>query len=66
MIACYVKLGNIKKIGSPDSTITYHLLLMEGYDSVEIHLVTGVEFVVYNSDQVSIRKVNKKRIWHFW
>lgn len=62
MIACYVKLGNIKKIGGPDSTITYHSLLMEGYDFVEIHLVTGVEFVEYDSDQVSIRKVNK----HFW
>jgi hypothetical protein len=56
------KLGNIKKIGGPDSTITYHSLLMEGYGFVEIHRVTGVEFVEYDSDQVSIRKVNK----HFW
>lgn len=30
VIACYVKLGNIKKIGGPDSTITYHSLLMDG------------------------------------
>lgn len=66
MIVCDVKLGNVKRISSRDSSITYTSLLMEGYDSVEIHRTTGIEYAVYNSDQVKNRKVNKKRMWQKW
>ena len=58
ILTCLVRLGRIKRI-SPygDSSIRYHQLLREGYDSVYFPREgsrSGVELVVYSSVQVTI------------
>ena len=53
ILECFVKLGRVKEIPETgDSSISFDSLLREGYDSVKIPRSGGVEYVVYNSDQV--------------
>ena len=54
ILQCRVRLGNIKRITSPDPSICFTQLQQEGYDSIEIGGRRGVEHVVYNSDQVDV------------
>ena len=55
ILTCRVKLGNVKSISaSGDTTITFTNLINQGYDSVRIPRTNGEEFLVYNSDQVSV------------
>ena len=52
-LACDVALGRVKRIPpAGDSTITYHSLKRDGYDSVLIPRSNGDEYVVYNGNQV--------------
>ena len=53
VLRCTVKLGNIKKISKYGQRgITFQSLLKEGYDSVLIPRDNGLEYVVYNEDQI--------------
>jgi hypothetical protein len=60
ILECTVAVGKVKEIGpGGDSTITYNSLLKDGYHSVKITgRTSGIEYVVYNWDQViAIRKL---------
>lgn len=58
LLTCRVNLGNLKTISEDgDTSLTFSKLLNEGYDSVLIRRVRGVEYVVYNYDQVQILEV---------
>ena len=49
-----VCLGNVKHIFSNDEHITFTKLRAEGFDSVKTtYFQSGVEYIVYNFDQVS-------------
>jgi hypothetical protein len=62
MFTCSVSLGNSRVIGPHgDSTVTFQNLLQSGYDSVTILRPGGTEYVVYNSDQVRILKLDLLR-----
>jgi len=53
VLLCRVHLGRVKTISaSGDSSITFTSLQREGYDSVLIPRQNGMEYVVYNCDQV--------------
>ena len=53
-----VKMGRTKHVNGGDGGITYDRLQREGYDSVTIHgRASGIEYVVYNRDQVQIVRV---------
>ena len=54
MLTCKVRLGAVKVIlPSGDRSMTFAKLQAQGYDSVVIHRLGGVERVVYKSDQVT-------------
>ena len=59
ILECTVAVGSIKTVGSSPPDFTFSGLRSEGYDSVKITgRASGVEYVVYNSDQVlSIREL---------
>jgi len=53
-LAAKVKLGRVKDVVNQDSSASFASLSAEGYDSVRINgRSSGVEYVVYNWDQVS-------------
>ena len=53
ILKCQVRLGKIYTVGqNGNPSITHQSLLKSGYDSVKIPRLGGVEYVVYNSDQV--------------
>ena len=55
---CRVKMGNTKEVMGGDGGITFGTLESEGYDSVTIRgRRTGIEYVVYNCDQVETVRV---------
>ena len=64
-LACDVALGRVKRI-SPDgdSTITYHSLKRDGYDSVLIPRSNGNEYVIYNGNQV--KHIYRSDSWTWW
>jgi len=54
ILAAKVKLGRVKDVVNQDSSASFASLSAEGYDSVRINgRSSGVEYVVYNWDQVS-------------
>ena len=60
MIVASVCLGNVKTIPSTgDPSITFQSLTEEGFDSVLIPRSNGDEYVVYNSDQVTVVEVDE-------
>ncbi len=60
MFTCSVLLGNSRVLGpAGDSTVTFQNLLENGYDSVTIMRPGGTEYVVYNSDQVTILRLER-------
>lgn len=60
LITCKVRLGNVKTLPQIDSSVTFNSLFKEGYDSVLLSGVsTGLEYVVYNCDQVYIMEVKE-------
>lgn len=53
ILQAQVRLGRIKTVSLSHSSITFSSLLAEGYDSVCVSgRASGLEFVVYNKDQV--------------
>jgi len=59
MITCDVQLGNVLEMKTNDNSITFDHLLGREYDSVKIVRRTGVEYVVYSSDQVDILDIRE-------
>jgi len=60
ILKCLVKLGNTKTIHvNGDNTINFLGLLTQSYDSVLIPRPGGIEYVVYNYDQVIIVSDNR-------
>eukprot|EP01084_Bolivina_argentea_P082087 148650_1 len=55
IIECRVKLGNIKTVNkNGNQNVSYSSLTQSGYDSVCIPRDNGYEYVVYNTDQITI------------
>ena len=55
VLTCEVRLGRVKEISySGDYSITSESLRREGFDSVMIPRSAGHEYVVYQSDQVTV------------
>jgi hypothetical protein len=49
-----VSLGNIKHLDVLDNNANFHDLLNEGFDSIKTnYFQSGVEYIVYNFDQVA-------------
>merc|ERR1711998_210914 len=57
ILRCEVKLGRVLKLGHRgDCSMTYTKLKKMGYDSVMISRAGGMEYVVYNHEQVYPRE----------
>jgi len=65
VVEAEVKLGKTKEVSKPgllnylvgSHKFTHNRLLKDGFDSVVCDTPTGTEYVVYNYDQVSIKRV---------
>eukprot|EP01006_Ploeotia_vitrea_P036535 TRINITY_DN66031_c1_g1_i1.p1 TRINITY_DN66031_c1_g1~~TRINITY_DN66031_c1_g1_i1.p1 ORF type:complete len:354 (-),score=49.17 TRINITY_DN66031_c1_g1_i1:202-1263(-) len=58
MLECQVELGKVKEVTTAETDLTFQKLCEEGYDSVKWvrrKSKTGVEYCVYNWDQVCVQ-----------
>merc|ERR1712244_104198 len=62
IIKCNVMIGREQNVSSnklKEQSFDYQSLRQNGHDSVSQSIGFGIEFVVYNFDQISVEKVEK-------